>query len=32
MRRMQAAGVAAFGGQVRMLELAAPGSPVRTRS
>ena len=27
MRRMQAAGVDAFGGQVRMLELAAPGSP-----
>jgi len=27
MRRMQAAGVDAFGGQVRMLELAAPASP-----
>jgi len=27
MRRMQAAGIDAFGGQVRLLELAAPGSP-----
>jgi NADPH:quinone reductase-like Zn-dependent oxidoreductase len=27
MRRMQAAGIDAFGGQVRMLELEAPGSP-----
>jgi NADPH:quinone reductase-like Zn-dependent oxidoreductase len=27
MRRMQAAGIDAFGGQVRMLELAAPASP-----
>jgi NADPH:quinone reductase-like Zn-dependent oxidoreductase len=27
MRRMQAAGVDAFGGQVRLLELAAPASP-----
>ena len=27
MRRMQAAGVDAFGGQVRMLELAAPAAP-----
>jgi NADPH:quinone reductase-like Zn-dependent oxidoreductase len=27
MRGMQAAGVDAFGGQVRLLELAAPGSP-----
>ncbi len=27
MRRMQAAGINVFGGQVRMLELAAPGSP-----
>src|SRR5919197_3509336 len=26
-RRMQAAGIAAFGGEVQMLELAAPGSP-----
>ena len=27
MRRMQAAGIDAFGGQVRLLELEAPGSP-----
>src|ERR671935_2431959 len=27
MRRMQAAGIEAFGGEVQMLELAAPGSP-----
>ena len=27
MRRMQAAGIDAFGGEVRMLELAAPASP-----
>ena len=27
MRRMQAAGIDAFGGEVHMLELAAPGSP-----
>ena len=27
MRRMQAAGIDAFGGQVRLLELAAPASP-----
>src|SRR4029453_10274574 len=27
MRRMQAAGIDAFGGQVRTLELEAPGSP-----
>jgi D-arabinose 1-dehydrogenase-like Zn-dependent alcohol dehydrogenase len=27
MRRMQAAGIETFGGQVRLLELAAPASP-----